>query len=192
MATDTTRQRYLNSIVSYMLSQGRTDVPLVALAEAAGTSDRMLIYYFKTREALITEVLQTVRTRRHKDLATRLARIPRASDKVREVAAVLRWIASSEDRGNCRFFFATVGAGLRVEEPFASFLIGSIRDTFHEAQQTARRMGASSKRAEDFATIFSGLSTSLACDSLTSGETERINRAIDSAASSLIRNLELE
>ena len=46
MAGTTTRQRYLDAVVEAMVREGRTDLTLVVLAEEAGTSDRMLIYYF--------------------------------------------------------------------------------------------------------------------------------------------------
>ena len=60
MAGTTTRQRYLDHVVEHMVSEGRTDLTLVVLAEAAGTSDRMLVYYFKTREALLNEAMASI------------------------------------------------------------------------------------------------------------------------------------
>lgn len=191
MAGETTRQRYLDAVVEHMVSQGRTDLPLVALAEAAGTSDRMLVYYFKTREALLTEVLHTVRSRRRKELAARLASLPRAADHVSAVADVLRWMASPPDNAGVRFFLAAGGLGFGSEEPYAGFLRGTIEDTVDEATLTARRMGADPVFAADFATMFGALGTALACDVLATGDVDRVSNAVDAAAGSMIQSLRL-
>ena len=117
MAAETTRQRYLDSVVAQMVSRGRTDLPLVAWLKRAGTSDRMLVYYFKTREALLTEVLHTVRSRRRKELAAGLAPLPRASDHVQAVADILGWMAAPADNAGVRFFLAAGGMGLGARSP---------------------------------------------------------------------------
>lgn len=185
MAGTTTRQRYLDAVVEAMIRAGRTDLTLVVLAAAAGTSDRMLIYYFKTREALLTEAMDTIRVRRRKQLGSALARISRKepSEGLRQI---LQWLCSDENAAATRLWFdAAAGRGVNEEEPFPAFLAGVLRDSVEEAEVAARRLGAEDIAAQTFGTMFSALSTSLACDGQTTGDTERIGRAIDLSADML-------
>jgi AcrR family transcriptional regulator len=60
------RDRILDACVDYALAHGLPD-RLEPLATASGTSTRMLIYHFRTRDALLREILQRAR-RRQRDL----------------------------------------------------------------------------------------------------------------------------
>jgi AcrR family transcriptional regulator len=56
------RERLLDACTDHALEHGLPD-RLGPLAAAAGTSNRMLIYHFKTRDGLLREVLQRARER---------------------------------------------------------------------------------------------------------------------------------
>src|SRR3954467_5839592 len=56
------RQRLLDACTDYALEQGLPD-RLGLLAAAAGTSSRMLIYHFETRDGLLREILGQARQR---------------------------------------------------------------------------------------------------------------------------------
>jgi AcrR family transcriptional regulator len=56
------RQRLLDACTDYALEHGLPD-RLAPLAAAAGTSSRMLIYHFQTRDGLLREVLVQARRR---------------------------------------------------------------------------------------------------------------------------------
>ncbi len=191
MAGATTRQRYLDSVVQTMLDTGRTDLPLVALAEAAGTSDRMLVYYFKTRTALLTEAVKTIRARRRKQLTQALAEVPNSRPVSDGLRHALRWLTGEENAGATRLFYDAAGRGFHDEVPFRDFLEGSIQDSIEEASLTARRLGAEDPEARTFATMFSALATSLACDRQVTGDHQRVDRAIDAAAGALALSLGL-
>lgn len=184
MAGTTTRQRYLDAVVEHMVDEGRTDSSLVVLAEAAGTSDRMLIYYFKTREALLTEAAETIRRRRTARLSAALARVTRA-EAAEGVEQILQWLASEENAAATRLYHDAAGRGLRGEAPFASFVKAVVEDTVHEAELAARRLGASEDQARAFGTVFNALSTALACDLQATGDEERVHAAIHESAGSL-------
>ncbi|MGI9622214.1 MAG: TetR/AcrR family transcriptional regulator [Acidimicrobiales bacterium] len=184
MAGTTTRQRYLDAVVEAMMAEGSTDLTLVVLAEAAGTSDRMLIYYFKTREALLTEAMDTIRARRRKRLHSELAQVTRA-DTHDSLRALLSVMSGPEHAKGTRLYFDATGRWAASSEPFPRFVEGVILDTVEEAAAAARRLGASTLGAETFGTLFCSLSTSLACDRQVTGDDERIERAVDSATASL-------
>ena len=60
------RQRLLQACTDHALAHGLPD-RLEPFAAAAGTSSRMLIYHFSTKEALLREVLAEARTRQRRD-----------------------------------------------------------------------------------------------------------------------------
>jgi AcrR family transcriptional regulator len=59
----TTRDRLRQSCLTYFLKHGVANLSLRPLAAAAGTSARMLLHYFGSKEALIGEVMEQVQGR---------------------------------------------------------------------------------------------------------------------------------
>lgn len=55
--TTSTRHQHLKALGAHVLANGLANLSLRPLARAAGTSDRMLIYHFGTKEQLIEAVL---------------------------------------------------------------------------------------------------------------------------------------
>ena len=60
MATSQARERLLAAAVVHALDTGIADLSLRQLAAAIGTSHRMLIYHFGSREGLLAAVTQAV------------------------------------------------------------------------------------------------------------------------------------
>jgi AcrR family transcriptional regulator len=60
MAPDGPRARLLAAAMDYVAQHGIGDISLRGLAAALGTSHRMLIYHFGSREGLLIEVIRTV------------------------------------------------------------------------------------------------------------------------------------
>jgi AcrR family transcriptional regulator len=57
---DTKRADIIQRLTAYVLAQGLSASSLRPLAKAAGTSDRMLLYYFKDKAEIITAVLEQI------------------------------------------------------------------------------------------------------------------------------------
>lgn len=190
MAGTTTRQRYLEAVVEHILVEGRTDLPLVSMAAAAGTSDRMLVYYFKTRDALLTEAIQSIRTRRRRRLAKMLALIATSETPAAGLETVLRWATGDENAADTRLFYDAAARSFHDDEPFAVFVTDSIRDWVFEGAAAARSLGVEEDRARTFGTLLGALAPSLAADRLTTGDHERVAAAIGPATEVLLSTLE--
>ena len=63
MTNATPRERLLEAVVDAALAGGIADKSLRAIAEAAGTSHRMLIHHFGSREGLLVEVIRAIEAR---------------------------------------------------------------------------------------------------------------------------------
>ncbi|WP_234339645.1 MULTISPECIES: TetR/AcrR family transcriptional regulator [Streptomyces] len=51
------RRALLDHVRAYVMRNGLTDLSLRPLAQSLGTSDRMLLYYFGTKERMVAEAL---------------------------------------------------------------------------------------------------------------------------------------
>lgn len=60
---DVRRAEIVERLADYVLAEGLSASSLRPLAQAAGTSDRMLLYYFKDKAEIITSVLQLISAR---------------------------------------------------------------------------------------------------------------------------------
>ena len=60
---ETKREEIADRLADYLLAEGLIGASLRPLAAAVGTSDRMLLYYFRDKEALISAALQRVSER---------------------------------------------------------------------------------------------------------------------------------
>ena len=72
-ATSAPKQRLLAAVVTVALTEGISDKSLRAIAEAAGTSHRMLIHHFGSREGLLVDVIREVEERQRTVLAEMVA-----------------------------------------------------------------------------------------------------------------------
>jgi AcrR family transcriptional regulator len=73
------RSELLDKIVDTLLASGSADLSLRPLADSVGTSARMLIYHFDTKEKLIADALSLVRLRVERSLKALAAREKPAS-----------------------------------------------------------------------------------------------------------------
>jgi AcrR family transcriptional regulator len=55
---DLNKSKALDAICAHLLREGLAEAGLRTLADAAGTSDRMLVYYFGTKDELMSQALQ--------------------------------------------------------------------------------------------------------------------------------------
>lgn len=111
----------LDRVITYLADAGVGDRSLRQIAAGAGTSHRMLIYHFGTRDALLVAVVRAVEERTRAALATLQARAPR--DQALEFWQRLSDPALAPYE---RLFFELYGAALAGQESFAPVLDGIV------------------------------------------------------------------
>jgi AcrR family transcriptional regulator len=89
------RDATLVKAADYVLEHGLADLSLRPLAKALGTSPRMLLYDFESKEALIDDVLAEIRRR----LAAML------EDRPLDLPSIWAWISAPEREPFLRLFF---------------------------------------------------------------------------------------
>lgn len=84
---DTKRTDIIQRLTAYVLAQGLSASSLRPLAKAAGTSDRMLLYYFKDKAEIITAVLEQISAQLVEMVGTHAAAEPLPVDALRRKLA---------------------------------------------------------------------------------------------------------
>jgi AcrR family transcriptional regulator len=115
------RADLLDRVITYLAGAGVGDRSLRQIAAGAGTSHRMLIYHFGTREALLVEVVRAVEERTREALASLRARSPRE-----QATEFWRRLSDPALAPYERLFFELYGAALAGQESFAPVLDGIV------------------------------------------------------------------
>jgi AcrR family transcriptional regulator len=111
----------LNRVITYLADAGVGDRSLRQIAAGAGTSHRMLIYHFGTRDALLVEVVRAIEERQRVALASMRAQPPR------EMAwEFWRRLSDPALAPYERLFFELYGAALAGQESVAPVLDGIV------------------------------------------------------------------
>ena len=97
------RARTLAKAADYVLEHGLEGLSLRPLAAALGTSTRMLLYDFESKERLVDEVLAEIRRR----LAERLAELQAGRGDADTLAEIWSWVSAEERAPFMRVFFQT-------------------------------------------------------------------------------------
>jgi AcrR family transcriptional regulator len=106
------RSRLLELTARYLLRQGVLDLSLRTLADAIGSSHRVLLYYFDSRERLITEALdEAARLSSVRD-ASLLGPTGTATDVQGELVRVWRLVSADDQLPLIRLFLQVVALGL--------------------------------------------------------------------------------
>ena len=133
------RAELLDRVANYILSNGLADLSLRPLATAIGTSPRMLLYFFGSKERLIAEALAHIRIREQIDFKRAVSK-PRPADRLESLLRDWRSSASPRREKYSRLFFEVYGLALQNPEKFPEFLERAVGDwlpLFEQAFATA-------------------------------------------------------
>jgi AcrR family transcriptional regulator len=168
-----TRAKLLERIVDYILKRGLSDLTLRPLATALDTSPRMLLYFFGSKEQLLTEALALVRTRQQREFARLLS-----SKKQRERQA-LAWKAwaSEENEKFLRVFFEIYALAIRDRKRFPGLLERLVKDWLPFCEQAVAAAGFEPERVTPLATFILATIRGLQLDLLATAEKVRIDGA---------------
>jgi len=170
------RERLLAAAVEHVSQHGVGEISLRGLATALGTSHRMLIYHFGSREALLIEVIRTVEEQQRMALAAILedAEMPPAEIMRRMWARV----ADPALWPNERLFFEVYAQALQGS-PHALPLLDGIVDAWVEplARLMAPERPPEEARAE--ARLGVAVVRGLLLDLLATGDREAVDAAME-------------
>ena len=88
MPLEDRREQLLLAAIDVIVERGYADTRITDVAERAGTSPALVIYYFKTRDALLTEALRYSEDSWYATGVKRLEEIPAAAGQLTEMIAM--------------------------------------------------------------------------------------------------------
>ena len=132
----------LDAVVAELTQNGIGDRSLRDIAAAVGTSHRMLIHHFGSRQGLLTEVVRSVEAEQRTFLG--------ALDVPPADAMVVMWQRLSDPSlwPAERLFYECYARASRGEEPYAALLPGLVDDWLDRTVGLDPRSGAATTEAE--------------------------------------------
>jgi AcrR family transcriptional regulator len=124
------RQELLDAVVKECAERGIGDRSLRDIAAAVGTSHRMLLHHFGSRNELLLAIVEEVE-RRQRALLHELPTEPAAV-----IAAMWADLRRTELRPFERLFFECYARGVQGEQPFARMLPGAVDAWLTEDETT--------------------------------------------------------
>src|ERR1700759_1200142 len=86
--TEQRREQILQAALAVIGERGYADTRIADVAERAGTSPALVIYYFKTRDQLLTEAIRYSEDAWYAEYLRRLEQIPAAAGQLAELIAM--------------------------------------------------------------------------------------------------------
>jgi AcrR family transcriptional regulator len=124
---ETRRAAALAAMADHLLANGLRSASLRPLAAAAGTSDRMLLYYFADKDELLTATLAEVARRMLPLLEAAIDRTPRTADAL--LARIGAAVRRPAIKPFMQLWLEIAAAAGRGEQPYLA-VAGQIADGF--------------------------------------------------------------
>jgi AcrR family transcriptional regulator len=124
MPSQPARDRLLDAVIEHFTTEGLGDQSLRHIADAVGSSHRMLLYHFGSRDGLLLAVAQAVEARTQGELAATVQRAGWATDDL--IRHVWAYVADPELGPFERLFFALYGRALQGEPALRPLLEGDV------------------------------------------------------------------
>ncbi len=167
----TTRDRLLNDCLAYFLRHGVSDLSLRPLAAAVGTSARMLLHYFGSKEALIAEVMGQVQARLQGSFRALLAP---GTDAFNPLLKFWRVLSSKTNRPFLRLLFEVQMLALQNPRRYRRYL----RKSSVSWRQLIERALPARGRSAVTATLYNAVVDGLLLELLSTGDLPRTSRAL--------------
>jgi AcrR family transcriptional regulator len=176
MATDS-RRRLLDKAIDYVAEHGFGDASLRQLAAGIGTSHRMLIYHFGSKEALQVAIVQAVEEQT-RDTVQRIVTDP--SDT--PVEAMRKVWAELTDERNERFerlFFELYVQALQDRPGTERLLGGIVDDWLEQLAEVQEAAGRTHDEARAEVRLGVAVTRGLLLDRLATGDRDDVDAAFE-------------
>lgn len=177
--------RLLARVVDHLLEHGLGDASLREIAAAIGSSHRMLLYHFGSRDGLLSAVVEEVERRQ----AERLEELSLSGSPDKVIMAMHRQLARPELDPLERLFFELYGRALQGEESARDLVDPGVGNRLEALRDLYQRFGFSRREARSEATLALATACGLLLDRLSTGDTRRVDAAARVYAASVMERL---
>jgi AcrR family transcriptional regulator len=179
MTGHSSRDRLLDAVIEHFATEGLGDQSLRRIAEAVGSSHRMLLYHFDSRDGLLLAVAQAVEARTQGELATRVQQAGWATDDM--VRHVWGYVSDPGLGPFERLFFALYGRALQGDVALRPLLEGDVARWLDLNVAAAREAGqeAAPEAVRLHARLGLAVVRGLLLDLLATGERDEVGAALE-------------
>jgi AcrR family transcriptional regulator len=171
------RSDLLDRILDYVKARGVIDLSLRPLAKAVRSSPRVLLYYFKSKDEMIAEVVARARERQ-RQLFERIAP-PSAASPVDACRTCWAIMSAPSEENAFRLFFEIYSLAIKDPKRYAGFLRGAVEDWLAYIEEPGIRAGQPRAQARAFATVVLAGYRGFMMDLCATHDRARIDRAVD-------------
>jgi AcrR family transcriptional regulator len=163
-----------NAIVRYLIRHGISSLSLRPLARAVGSSPRVLLYHFGSKEKMMVRLLAEIRQQQR----SAFDKIKRSTFE-QECRAVWKRMRAPASEPLFRLFFEAYGLALRYPLRYREFLRTTVGDWTQIIAQDLVSRGLGRAQSRTLATILLDGLRGFMLDYCTTHDRTRIDRAVD-------------
>jgi AcrR family transcriptional regulator len=178
MAEQGARERLLAAVIDHVAGHGVGDLSLRRLAAAIGTSHRMLLYHFGSKEGLLVEVVKAVEDRQRAALEELRAATGGPELSLEVMQAFWRRLADPAMWPFERLFFEVYGQAVQGRPGTTGLLDGLVGDWLGPVAEAAEAAGSPPGDAEADARLAVAVTRGLLLDLLATGDREGVDAAM--------------
>lgn len=179
------RGRLLARVVDHLQEHGLGDASLREIAGAIGSSHRMLIYHFGSREGLLSAVVEEVERRQ----ALRLQELSLSGSPDKVIMAMHRQLATAALDPLERLFFELYGRALQGDEAARHLIDPGVQNWLDALTELYHRFGFSRREARNEATLALATARGLLLHRLSTGDAKRVDAAARVYTASVMQRL---
>jgi AcrR family transcriptional regulator len=168
-------EELLGAITRYVVEHGLADLSLRPLAKAVGSSPRVLLYYFGSKEELVAAIFVQVREWQRKTL------LVTGESNTLEGIARRAWseIVRPGNMQGLEFFYECFGQAVRHRKEYKDFLKGCFEDWIDRFSTVFINGGADQESAQAMATILLSGLRGFALDYCATRDRARVEKALE-------------
>jgi AcrR family transcriptional regulator len=171
------KERLLEAAIAYVAENGVADLSLRGLATAIGTSHRMLIYHFGSKEGLLIAVIRAVEEQQRRLLAG--FEIDPSLSPAEITRRMWKHISDPALWQNERLFFEMYGQALQGRTHTVDFLDDVVESWLEPIAALRREQGVPEHAARAQARLDLAITRGLLLDLLATGDRAGVDAAIE-------------
>jgi AcrR family transcriptional regulator len=177
MTGQSPKERLLDAVIAHFSAEGLADQSLRRIAEAIGSSHRMLLYHFGSKDGLLLEVVREVEARTR----ARLASVAEVADEQTDEVIRRMWsyVADPELASFERLFFALYGRALQGDEAARPLLQDDIARWLETNVALSAEMGVPADVVRTHSRLGLAVVRGLLLDLLATGDRAGVEAALE-------------
>lgn len=171
------RDELLERAADYLMEHGILDLSLRPLAAAIGSSPRVLLYFYGSKEQLVAEALRRTRTRQRSLFEAMRGDVPDTPTEY--CRAVWRAMSAPKMLPAFKLFFEVYALALRDPQRFPGFLERAVSDWIAYLEDPLVRLGVAPSEAKAWGTLIIATYRGFMLDLCATGDRKRVDRSVE-------------